>query len=39
MPDSVQGFEDSVVNKIVKYPTLMDFSSAGFGVGELENRK
>ena len=32
-------FEDSVVNKIIKVPALMDFSSLGCGVGGLENRK
>lgn len=31
MPDTVLGFEDSVVNKILKVSPLIDFSSVGFG--------
>lgn len=32
-------FEDSMVNKIIKFPTLMDISNLGCRVGGLENRK
>lgn len=39
MPGTALGSEGSTMNKITKVPALMDFSSVGFGVGGLENKK
>lgn len=38
-PNTVLSFKVSMVNKIIKVPALMGFSSVGLEVGGLENGK
>lgn len=38
MIQTLLGFKDSLVNKIIKVPALVNFSSVGFGVQWLDNK-